>query len=284
MWILCALIAAFFAGITSVFAKIGVNNIDSKLATALRTIVILIFSLIVVLITGSLQEIKNIDVKTIIFIVLSGITTAVLWLTYFKALKLADVSKISPIDKTSIILTLILSNLFLNEKITLVKIISMLLIAIGSWLMTSKKNNVKEKSNQWIFYAILTAIFTSLATIFGKIGIDNINLNLATLLKTIVAAIVIWSAVFITKKDEKIKNISKKSWTFIFLSGITTGLSWTFYFLSLRKGEASLVFSIEKLSIVVAVLFSIIFLNEKLSKKAIIGLIIIIFGTLLLLI
>ncbi len=284
MWILCALIAAFFAGITSVFAKIGVNNIDSKLATALRTIVILIFSLIVVLITGSLQEIKNIDVKTIIFIVLSGITTAVLWLTYFKALKLADVSKVSPIDKTSIILTLILSNLFLNEKITLVKIISMLLIAIGSWLMTSKKNNVKEKSNQWIFYAILTAIFTSLATIFGKIGIDNINLNLATLLKTIVAAIVIWSAVFITKKDEKIKNISKKSWTFIFLSGITTGLSWTFYFLSLRKGEASLVFSIEKLSIVVAVLFSIIFLNEKLSKKAIIGLIIIIFGTLLLLI
>lgn len=284
MWILCALIAAFFAGITSVFAKIGVNNIDSKLATALRTIVILIFSLIVVLIIGSLQEIKNIDVKTIIFIVLSGITTAVLWLTYFKALKLADVSKVSPIDKTSIILTLILSNLFLNEKITLVKIISMLLIAIGSWLMTSKKNNVKEKSNQWIFYAILTAIFTSLATIFGKIGIDNINLNLATLLKTIVAAIVIWSAVFITKKDEKIKNISKKSWTFIFLSGITTGLSWTFYFLSLRKGEASLVFSIEKLSIVVAVLFSIIFLNEKLSKKAIIGLIIIIFGTLLLLI
>lgn len=284
MWILFALGAAFFAGITSIFAKVGVSEVDSTLATALRTIVILIFSIIVVIIIGSFNEVYNLSIKTLIFLILSGITTALLWIVYFKALSLANVNKVAPIDKTSIILTLVLSSLFLNEKITIVKIISMILIIVGTYLMTSKNSNEKEKNSKWIIYALLTALFTSLATILGKIGINDVESNLGALIKTMIVLIIIWIVVFIKKKNKKIKSIDKKSWLFILLSGITTGLSWLCYFKALKEGEASIVFPIEKLSIVVAVLFSTIFLKEKITKKSIAGLITIVIGVILLII
>ena len=282
MWIIFALLAAFFAGITTIFSKIGVNNVDSTLATSLRTAIILIFNLLVVLFIGSFNEINKLDFKIIIFLILSGITTALLWLSYFKALQLCDVNKVTPIDKTSIVLTLLLSSLFLNEKITIIKIISMVLILIGTFLMTNIK--AKKCDNKWLIYAILTAIFTSLATILGKIGIKDIESNFGTLIRTIIVFIIIWSIVFIKGKHKEIKVINKKSWLFIFLSGITTGLSWLCYFKALQGGEASIVFPIEKLSIVVAIIFSCIFLKEKINKKSILGLILIVVGTLLLII
>lgn len=282
MWIIFALLAAFFAGITTIFSKIGVNNVDSTLATSLRTAIILIFNLLVVLFIGSFNEINKLDFKIIIFLILSGITTALLWLSYFKALQLCDVNKVTPIDKTSIVLTLLLSSVFLNEKITIIKIISMILILIGTFLMTNIK--AKKCDNKWLIYAILTAIFTSLATILGKIGIKDIESNFGTLIRTIIVFIIIWSIVFIKGKHKEIKVINKKSWLFIFLSGITTGLSWLCYFKALQGGEASIVFPIEKLSIVVAIIFSCIFLKEKINKKSILGLILIVVGTLLLII
>lgn len=284
MWIILALGAAFFAGVTSIFAKAGIKNVDSSLATALRTIVILIFSVIIVLIMGTFSEISKLNFKNTIFLILSGITTLLLWLSYFKALSLANVNKVAPIDKTSIVLTLILSSIFLKEDITLIKVISIVLILLGTYLMTSKNDNVNEDNKKWIIYALLTAFFTSVATIVGKVGIRDIESNFGLLIKTIVVFIIIWILIFKTKKNKDIKYINKKSWIFIILSGITTCLSWVCYFGSLKEKDASIVFPIEKLSIVVSVILSSIFLKEKLTKKATIGLITIVAGTCLLMI
>lgn len=284
MWIFFSLLAAFFAGITSVFAKIGIKEVNSLLATSLRTTIILIFSLIVVFYIKSYNELLSLDLKTIIFLVLSGITTAFLWIFYFKALELSSICLVSPIDKTSVILTLILSYFFLDEKITIIKILSMILLLSGAILMTSKSNCKNVSNKKWLIYAILTAILTSLATILGKIGLNDIESNLASLIKTIIVFIIIWFITIVKKQNKNIKNISKKSWIFIILSGLTTGLSWLFYFKALQEGEASKVFPIEKLSIVVGILFSCILLKEQLNKKQIIGLFLIVISTVLLII
>lgn len=278
MWILFSILAAIFSGLTTVFAKVGVSRANSTLVTGLRTIVITIFSTILFFIFDN--KIDKFDLKILIFIILSGITTALLWMCYFKALSLSDVSKVTPIDKLSIVITLILSHFVLNEKITIIKIISMLFMIIGTFLMVGKTK--KEKHNNWLIYAFLTAIFTSLATILGKIGIENTNPNFATMLRTIVILIIIWVVILIKKEYKDIKKITKKNMIFIALSGISTAISWLFYFKALKEGEASVVFPIEKLSAAVAILISIMFLKEKLNKKGVIGFIMIIIGTMLL--
>ena len=278
MWIFFAILAAIFSGLTTVFAKVGVSKGNSTLVSGLRTIVIMIFSILVFLFLG--DGFKNIDLKNIIFIVLSGITTALLWICYFKALSLADVSMVTPIDKLSIVLTLILSYIFFNEKITIIKVISMICMIGGTFLMVN--NDKDNKENNWIIFAFLTAIFTSLATILGKIGINNINPNLGTMLRTIVILVIIWGVIIIKKEYIDLRKIIKKNILFIILSGISTGISWLFYFMSLKDGEVSIVFPVEKLSAAVAILISIIFLKEKLDKKGILGFISIILGTLLL--
>ena len=278
MWIIFAILAAIFSGLTTVFAKVGVSKANSTLVTGLRTIVILIFSVIVFIFLG--DGFKNLNLKTIIFIILSGITTALLWICYFKALSLADVSKVTPIDKLSIVITLILSSVFLKEKITIIKIVSMISMISGTFLMVNKKNDTKE--NNWLIYALLTALFTSLATILGKIGIKDINPNLGTMLRTIIILIIIWGIIFVKREYKDISKLNKKNILFIALSGISTGLSWLFYFMALKEGEASIVFPIEKLSAAVAILISVIFLKEKLDKKGKLGFCLIIAGTLLL--
>jgi len=278
MWIIFAILAAVFSGLTTVFAKAGVSKVNSTLVTGLRTIVIMIFSVIVFMFLG--DGFKNLNIKTIIFIILSGITTALLWICYFKALSLADVSMVTPIDKLSIVLTLVLSSIFLNEKITIIKIISMICMVSGTFLMVNK--NGKKSEGNWLLFAILTAVFTSLATILGKIGIKDINPNLGTMLRTIIILVIIWGVIFVKREYKDIKELNKKNILFIALSGVSTGLSWLFYFMALKEGEASVVFPIEKLSAAVAILISIIFLKERLDKKGILGFCLIIGGTLLL--
>lgn len=283
MWILYSLGAAFFAGVTAIFSKVCVSNINTNLATALRTTIILIFTILVVLFMSSIYKFGSIDLETFIFLCLSGIATALLWISYFKALSLADVNKVTPIDKTSTVITLILSYLFLDENITYIKIISIILIIMGTYLMVGKSQN-KNNNKTWILYAILTAIFTSLSAILGKIGINNIDPNIGNLIRTFIVFIIIWIVVIFGKKYNEIKKVNKKDWIFIILSGVSTGLSWLMFFQALKVGEASMVFPIEKLSVVVAVLFSSIFLNEKLNKKSITGLISITLGILILII
>ncbi|WP_061321198.1 EamA family transporter [Clostridium botulinum] len=286
MWVLFAFASAFFAGITAILAKIGIRNTDSNLATAIRTIIILIFSWLMVFIIGSQNFIYQISGQSLLFLILSGLATGASWLCYFKALQVGDVNKVTPIDKSSIVLTMILAFIFLDEKITWIKFIGMCAIGIGTYMMITKKEvEIKEASdNRWLFYAALSAVFASLTSILGKVGISEIESNLGTALRTIVVLIMAWVVVFVSKKQGEIKNIDKKSWLFICLSGITTGSSWLCYYRALQIGPASIVVPIDKLSIVVSIAFSYFILKEKLTKKSFSGLAIIVIGTLLLLV
>jgi len=283
MWIIYALVSAIFSGLTSVLASYSskLNKVDSILITTIRTFIILVLSFIATLIYKTFNEIYNLDIKTIIFLILSGISTTLLWIFYFKALDTGDVSKVTPIDKTSIVITLILSMIFLHEKITIIKVISIIFILIGT-LLTVNKKTTNEKDNKWILYSILTAIFTSTTTIISKIGLNDIDSVLATFIRTVIVIIILMFIVIIKKKYVYLKDISKKSLRYVIYSGITNTLSWLFYFASLKDGETSIVFTIEKLSIIVTILLSVIFLKEKLNRKQIIGIIIIVIATSLL--
>ena len=286
MWVLFAFASAFFAGVTSILAKIGVKDVDSHVATAIRTIIVLIFSWIMVFIIGSQSTIVNIDGKTFLFLILSGLSTGGSWLCYFKALQLGDVNKVVPIDKSSTILTMILAFIFLNEKITINMVIGMIGIAIGTYLMIQKKEKAEKivKRKAWLIYALLSALFASLTSILGKVGIENVESNLGTAIRTIVVLVMAWIIVFATKKQRDIKKIDKRSLIFLILSGVATGASWLCYYKALQDGLASIVVPIDKLSILFTVLFAYIFLKEKLSKKSLLGLILIVVGTLLLLV
>ena len=286
MWILYAFGSAFFAGATSILAKIGIKEIDSHVATAIRTIVVLIFSWIMVFIVGSQGNIGNLDGKTLIFLILSGFATGASWLCYFKALQLGDVNKVVPIDKSSTILTMILAFIFLGENITINMVVGMIGIGIGTYLMIQKKEGVEKvvKGKAWLVYALLSAIFASLTSVLGKVGIENVESNLGTAIRTIVVLIMAWIIVFATKKQSDIKKIGKRSLLFLILSGIATGASWLCYYKALQDGLASIVVPIDKLSILVTVLFAYVFLKEKLSKKSLLGLALIVVGTLVLLI
>ena len=285
MWIIFAFGSALFAGLTSILAKCGIKNTDSNVATALRTIIVLIFSWIMVFISKSQSTLYNINTKTLIFLILSGIATGASWLCYFKALQIGDVNKVTPIDKSSTILTMLMAFIFLGEEITFIKGISMILIGIGTYLMIIKKENVtvENKSNAWLIYALGSAIFASLTSILGKVGIENIDSTLGTAIRTIIVLIMAWIVVFVTKKQNTIRDIDKSSWIFLFLSGIATGGSWLCYYRALQMGPASVVVPIDKLSILVTIVFSYIVFKEKLNKKSALGLLLIVIGTLSLL-
>jgi len=285
MWILYAFGAAFFAGITAILAKIGIRNTDSNLATAIRTVVILLFSWLMVFIVGSAGTITSLSVKTVVFLVLSGIATGLSWLCYFKALQIGNVNKVTPVDKSSTVLTMILALIFLGEAITVLKFVSIILIGVGTYLMIEKKADAKEaKDNKWLFFALGAAVFASLTAILGKIGIEGVESNLGTAIRTIVVLIMAWLVVFVTKKQGEIKGIDKRSWKFLIFSGLTTGLSWLCYYKALQDGEASVVVPIDKLSILVTMAFSYFVLKEKFTRKSWVGLTGIVAGTLLLLV
>lgn len=286
MWILYAFFSAFFAGITSILAKCGIKKTDSTLATAIRTIVVLIFSWLMVYIVGSFDQIYTMEFKTFLFLILSGLCTGASWLCYFKALQIGDINKVIPIDKSSTILTIILAFLLLHESVTWTKVVGILFIGAGTFLMIEKKqiSNVETKGNQWIFYALGAAVFASLTSILGKIGISGIESNLGTAIRTSVVLLMSWIMVFVTKKQSEIHKVSKKEWIFIVLSGLATGASWLCYYKALQDGLASVVVPIDKLSILITILFSYFVFHEKLSKKALLGLCLIVSGTLSMLI
>jgi len=286
MWIVYALASALFAGIMSILAKIGIKNTDSNLATALRTIVVVIFAWLMVFVVGSQYTIRAIDTKSLVFLVLSGFATGASWLCYFKALQIGDVNKVVPVDKSSTVLTMLLSFIILGEEITWVKVVAMILIGAGTYLMIERKENTSGtvKGYKWLFYAILSAVFASLTAILGKVGIEGVDSNLGTAIRTIVVLVMAWLIVFMQGKQKQIRSIDKRSWIFIGLSGFATGLSWLCYYRSLQEGPASVVVPIDKLSILVTVAFGCFFLKEKLNRKPAVGLALILVGTLSLLI
>lgn len=285
MWIAFAFGSAFFAGVTSILAKIGIKNTDSTAATAVRTIIILFFSWIMVFVTGQFGGIGDISGKTLAFLILSGLATGGSWLCYFKALRIGDVNKVTPVDKSSTVLTMLLAFIILGEELSLLKIVCIILIGAGTYLMIEKKKTDKQTTGKgWLFYAVLSAVFASLTSILGKIGISGVPSNLGTAIRTIVVLIMAWVMVFVTKKQGELKKIDRKSMLFICLSGLTTGLSWLCYYKALQDGQASIVVPTDKLSILVTVAFSCIVLKEKLTKKSLLGLLLITVGTLLLVI
>lgn len=286
MWIFFAFASALFAGLTSILAKCGIKKTDSTVATAIRTIVVLAFSWLMVFTVGSAGEITSISLHTLIFLVLSGIATGASWLCYFKALQLGDINKVVPIDKSSTVLTILLAAFLLGEEITLFSGIGITLIAVGTFLMIEKKDVQKSdvpKNRRWIFYALGSAVFASLTSILGKIGISGVESNLGTAIRSGVVLIMSWMMVLVSGKGKELGGIPKKELVFICLSGVATGGSWICYYKALQDGPASVVVPIDKLSILVTILFSYIVFHEKLSKKTALGLILTVGGTLLML-
>lgn len=281
MWIVLAFLSALFAGLTSILAKCGIRKTDSTVATAIRTIVVLIMAFCMTLIVGSTGQITSISPKSWIFLVLSGLATGGSWLCYFKALQLGDVNKVVPIDKSSTILTIILAAIFLREPVSWLGWLCVVGIAVGTYLMIEKKARTGgAKSRAWLVYAALSAVFAALTSILGKIGIENVESNLGTTVRTAVVLLAAWGMVLVTKKGSQLKTIPKKELVFICLSGLATGGSWLCYYKALKDGLASIVVPIDKLSILVTVAFSYIVFREKLTLKSAIGLLLIVAGTL----
>lgn len=283
MWIAFAVGSAFFAGITSILAKCGIRKTDSTVATAIRTIIVLIFSWIMVVVTGSQNQIGTIGGKTLLFLILSGIATGASWLCYFKALQLGDVNKVVPIDKSSVVLTILLAFLFLGEPIGLFQGIGVLLIGAGTFLMIEKKaetNGTSVRGKGWMLYAFGSAVFASLTSILGKIGIEGVESNLGTAIRTAVVLVMAWIMVLVTGKAGTVREVPKKELSFICMSGFATGASWLCYYRALQDGLASVVVPIDKLSILVTVAFSWLVFHEKLTARSGWGLILIVAGTL----
>lgn len=286
MWILFAFGSAFFAGVTAILAKCGIRKTDSTVATAVRTIVVLLFSWLMVFVVGSQDQLGSIGPNTWLFLILSGLATGASWLCYFRALQLGDINKVVPVDKSSVILTMLLAFLFLQEPITPFGGIGVVLIAAGTFLMIEKKD-VKQKEDQkksWFLYAAGSAIFASLTSILGKIGISGVESNLGTAIRTAVVLLMAWVMVFVAGKAGEVRKIPKNEFSFICLSGIATGASWLCYYRALQDGPASIVVPIDKLSILVTVAFSYFVFHERLSKKSATGLVLIVAGTLAMLI
>ncbi|RGS40621.1 EamA family transporter [Roseburia hominis] len=284
MWIFYAFGSALFAGLTSILAKCGIRHTDSDVATAIRTIVVLVFSWIMVFVVGAQDGIAAVSGKIWLFLILSGFATGASWLCYFHALQTGDVNKVVPIDKSSTILTIVLAFLFLGEEVSALKIVCVILIGAGTFLMIQKKETEKsvgQEKKSWLLYACLSAVFASLTSILGKIGIEGLNSNLGTAIRTAVVLLMAWIMVFAKGKQKEIGRIDRRELGFICLSGLATGGSWLCYYKALQDGLASVVVPIDKLSILVTIAFSYLVFHEKLTKRAVIGLVLIVAGTLL---
>lgn len=282
MWLFMAVMSAIFAGLTAILAKCGIRKTDSDLATALRTIVVLVFSWVMVFVVGSFEYIGEISGKSIVFLIFSGLATGASWMCYFKALSMGDVNKVVPIDKSSTILTVLLAIVCFNETANLwAKLLGTALLAIGIFLMIEKKETAEKKENKlWLIYAVLSAVFAALTSILAKVGISGVESNLATAIRTYVVLIMAWVVVFAGGKQKQLKSLDKRELVFISLSGVATGASWLCYYYAIQNGVVSVVVPIDKMSIIVAVVFSYFVFKEKLSLKAFIGLCFMLVGTL----
>ena len=283
LWIFAAIASALFAGLTSILAKCGIRKTDSDLATALRTVVVLVFSWIMVFVVGSADTLPDITPKALLFLILSGLATGASWMCYFKALSTGDINKVVPIDKSSTVLTVLLAIVLFGETQSLgLKLLATAILAGGIFLMIEKKEvTAQQTGRSWMLYAVLAAVFAALTSILAKVGIAGVESNLGTAIRTAVVLLMAWGIVLARGKQKQLKTIDKRELLFIALSGLATGASWLCYYFAIQKGEVSVVVPIDKLSILVTVAFSYFVFHEKLSKKAILGLSLMVVGTLL---
>jgi len=285
MWIIFAFGSAIFAGLTAILAKCGVRKTDSTVATAIRTGVVLLFSWLMVFIVGAQSQLPKIDTKTLTFLILSGLATGASWLCYFRALQLGNVNKVVPVDKSSTVLTIVMAFIFLDENVTFCSVAGAILIGVGTFLMIEKKDaaGAKQEGKGWLPYAAGSAFFAALTSILGKIGIAGVEADLGTAIRTCVVLVMSWVMVMVTGKQKAVKQIARSELGFICLSGLATGASWLCYYRALQGGPASVVVSIDKLSILVTIALSRIMFKERLSGKSAVGLGAIVAGTFILL-
>lgn len=281
MWLTAAVFSAVFAALTAILAKCGIRKTDSDVATAIRTAVVLVFSWIMVFISGSAGSISQISAKSLIFLTLSGIATGASWICYFKALSLGDVNKVVPIDKSSTVLTVLLAIICFGETEHLaVKLIGTALLGVGTLLMVEKKQTENSASGKgYLLYAVGSAIFAAATSILAKVGISGVESNLATAIRTAVVLVMAWLIVIIKGKLPQLKTLDKKELGFIALSGLATGGSWLCYYYAIQNGVVSVVMPIDKMSLLPTVIFSYFVFKEKLSKKAALGLALMLAGT-----
>lgn len=285
MWLIYAFGSAFFAGITAILAKCGIRRTDSTVATAVRTCVVLVFSWAMVLLTGTGGQLFHLQGRTLLFLLLSGLATGASWLCYFKALQLGDINKVVPIDKSSTVLTILLGWLLLREPVSPAKALGALLLAVGTLWMIDKRDPARTEPEHrlWLPYAVGSAVFASLTAILGKVGIAGVDSNLGTAVRTCVVLVMAWVMVFVTGKSSQVRQIPRGELGVLCLSGLATGGSWLCYYRALQQGSASVVVPIDKLSILVTVVFSRLVFGEKLSPRAAAGLTLVVAGTLVLL-
>lgn len=283
MWIVAAVLSAVFAGVTAILSKCGVKNANSDVATAIRTSVVLIFAWVIVFVTGAYTSISEISVKSWIFLILSGLATGVSWLCYFKALSVGEVSKVSAVDKSSVVLTVLLAIIIFPDERMLwwIKLICLTMIAVGTFLMTNVKHDEEKSKFVWVIFALLSALFAAFTSLLAKVGIENVNSNAATAIRTCVVLIMAWFTVIFRKEVKFVNELKGKEVAFLVLSGISTGASWLFYYYALQNGQISVVVPIDKSSILITVSFSLIVFKEKLSIKAWFGLGLLTLGTIL---
>lgn len=282
MWLLYALGSAFFAGLTAILAKCGIRKCDSDVATALRTIVVLLFSCLMAAITAPEGALLRLSARSWTFLILSGLATGASWLCYFHALQLGDINKVVPIDKSSTVLTMVLALVFLGEGITILSLAAIVLIGVGTIMMVERRETTEQaRGASWIVYALLSALFASLTSILGKVGIEGVDSNLGTAIRTAVVLVMAWLIVIMKGKAGQVRTIDRKELSFIILSGFATGASWLCYYRALHDGLASVVIPIDKLSILVSIAFSRIVFGEKLTNKSAWGLVLIVVGTML---
>lgn len=284
MWLAAAVFSAFFAGLTSILAKCGIKKTDSDVATAIRTFVVLAFSIVMTFVVGSFRNIGEISAKSLLFLVLSGLATSASWICYFKALSQGDVNKVVPIDKSSTVLSVLLAIVLFQESNQLaVKLVGTALLAVGIFLMVEKKptDDIKKANGHWRLYAVLSAVFAAATSVLAKIGIENVESNLGTAVRTLVVLFMAWMIVFAKGKQNQVKTLDKRELRFIALSGLATGASWLCYYYAIQNGVVSVVVPIDKLSIVVSIAFSYFVFHEKLTKKSVLGLCLMVFGTLI---
>ncbi len=286
MWLILAICSAVFAGLTSILAKCGLQEVDSTVATAFRTVVAMAFAWIIVIISGTYVQLDSIDGGTWVFLILSGLATGASWLCYFKALQIGNVNKVVPVDKSSTVMGIMLAIIFLGETLTIPGIIGVVLILVGTLMMIEKKDveGMESKGSSWLFFAIGSAVFAALTSILGKVGMEGIDSNLGTAIRTVVVLGMSWVMIYVSHKQDKMHGIKRRDMMFIILSGLATGASWMFFFGALQIGPASIIIPIDKLSILVTIAFSYIVFKEKLTKKSAVGLLGIVVGTLLLLV
>ncbi len=283
MWVLAAVGSAVFAGITSILAKCGIRHTDSDVATAVRTIVVLAFAWLMAGVVGSIPTITQITPDSLLFLALSGLATGASWICYFKALSMGDVNKVVPIDKCSTVLTVLLAIVLFGETENLaVKLVGCVGILVGTLMMIERKQQDHDvQGRSWMWYAIGSAVFAALTSILAKVGIEGVESNLATAIRTCFVLVMAWVVVAMRGKMGEVRAIDRHELLFICLSGVATGASWLCYYYAIQTGVVSVVVPIDKLSIVVAMAFSAVVFKETYTKRSLTGLAIIVASTLL---